>query len=97
MSIIGSETKVTCNVQVSVPKLCCSFSVDIILDDEVVGCGTVVKRTPMVHNNPLLTTEAKLLIDSLVNEPQSHPTYNYDVQVGGYAAWPLNGLEHHEL
>ena len=97
MSTIGLETKVTCNVLVAVPKLCSSFSVDVILDDEVVGCGTVVQRTPIVHNNPLLTTEAKLLIDSLVNESQSHPTYSCDIQVGGYTAWPTTGLEHHEL
>ena len=97
MSITEWETKVTCNVLVNIRKLCCSFSVDIILDDQVVGCATVVQRTPTVHNNPLLTIEAKLLIDSLVNDPQSHPTYNYDVQVGRYAAWPTTGLEHHEL
>ena len=60
--------------------------------------GTVLfMKEQSVHNNALLPTEAKVLINELNTESMStdnakHPTYGYDLEVGSFAAWPLEEL-----
>ena len=70
----------------------------MIAENRIVGSGTIVERTPLVHTNPLLINETKLIIDELVDDEQPHPTYsNYKLEKGSFTAWLTCDLEFHEL
>ena len=70
---------------------------DIIAENNVIGIGTIITRTEKVHGNELLSSETNILIDELVIDKQPHPTYEYNLEVGSFTAWPTSGLEFHEL
>ena len=62
---------------VSIPKLCCSFSVDIYHGEDLVGWGIVVDRTDDVHEiNYILDGELKLTINEVQEGKDKHPTYD---------------------
>ena len=50
-----------------------------------------------MHGNELLSSETNIMINELVIDKQPHPTYDYNLEVGSFTAWPTSGLEFHEL
>ena len=51
--------------------------------------GTVQGRRDVVHGYPVLEHESIILINEIFDKDSElfHPTYNYEISVGGFTSW----------
>ena len=61
-------------------------------NENCVGWGKVVERIPQVHLHDLQADEVKVVIEDVEEGMEAHPTYDYNLEPKGFAAWPAKDL-----